>query len=149
MSGVSLSVDVRGGARAELLAMISRIEDKRSFFTAASLMMRDQTMDRFTAQRDPNGRAWEPLADATVEARGGRAKPILEDTGSFRAQISPQPEADRAVVTTGPFVQAAILQFGGQAGRGLKTTIPARPYFGFGDGDIDDLTELAEVFFMP
>ena len=78
-----------------------------------------------------------------VDPENGSASPILEVTGALR-RVSAQAEATRAVVATAPLVYAAIHQAGGQAGRGGKVSIPARPYLGFGDDDVRDIVDLAE-----
>ena len=41
-----------------------------------------------------------------------------------------------------------IHQFGGEAGRGLKAVIPARPYLGFSDGDMDLIKEELVSYFL-
>ncbi len=57
------------------------------------------------------------------------AKALL-DTGVLRASVNVM-EATRNSVTVGSRLKyAAIHQFGGQAGRGKKVTIPARPFIG-------------------
>ena len=104
---------------------------------------------RFKDSKDPYGVAWKRLSFATLMARarkagGGKAtkragtfkkaagrafasaKPLL-DTGRLRNSIASRLLGNGVEVGTNT-VYAAIHQFGGQAGRGRKTTIPARPY---------------------
>lgn len=143
MTGVAIQIRVGGSARTKIGEMIGRIEDKATFFAAASEIMLDQTQQRFKGQHGPDGAAWTPLAPATVAKRGS-SSPILEVSGQLRAGIHAAPEPHRAVVRTLALPYAAIHQEGGKAGRGHAVHIPARPYFGFGDQDERELIELAE-----
>lgn len=94
---------------------------------------------------------WQPLAASTIQARIGGRKQLrklsaknqrrgrnpfaitflrpLWNTGTLK-QITVRPEQARVVIGSSPAARdyAAIHQFGGQAGRGKKVTIPARPY---------------------
>lgn len=149
MSGVSITIRVGGDARTELGELIGRIEDRATFFAAASDIMLDQTQTRFREQRAPDGAPWKGLAPATIAKRGGRARPILEVSGVLRGGIHAAPEPSRAVVQTLALPYAAIHQEGGMAGRGRTVAIPARPYLGFGDADERELIELAESMFLP
>ncbi|MEC5291982.1 phage virion morphogenesis protein [Aurantimonas sp. C2-6-R+9] len=143
MTGIGLTIRIGGNAPARIGDLLDRIEDKATFYAAASELMLDQTQTRFREQRGPDGDAWKPLAPATV-ARRGSASPILEVSRTLRTGIHAAPDAFRAVVRTLDLAYAAIQNEGGKAGRGRSVTIPARPYFGFGEGDIDELAELAE-----
>lgn len=84
------------------------------------------TQDRFEAERDPDGGKWQPTQ------RGGA---ILRDTNRLYQSLTYEVHADGVAVGSN-VVYSAIHQFGGQAGRGRKVTIPARPYLGLGDGDV-------------
>lgn len=61
-------------------------------------------------------------------------------SGLLRDTIAWQAGSDWVSVGTNRFSDvtphgAAIHQFGGQAGRGRKVTIPARPFLGFSEAD--------------
>lgn len=87
---------------------------------------------------------WPQLAPATVakRAKSGRgAHPILQVHGQLAASITTQAGPKHASIGS-HLVYAAIHQFGGQAGRGRKVTIPARPYLVVQDDDISDMLEI-------
>ena len=90
---------------------------------------------------------WAPLSEATKHARLGGKKAykkngeltvaaqrrqdagfrILQHTGQLAASVSTDYDSNQAVIGSNK-VYAAIHQFGGEAGRGRKVEIPARPY---------------------
>jgi phage gpG-like protein len=52
-------------------------------------------------------------------------------TSRLRGSVTTVPSSDGMVVAVGPHtVYARIHEYGGQTGRGGRTTIPARPYLG-------------------
>ena len=104
---------------------------------------------------------WKPLAAATILktirredfTKAGRLKPAsgkrlrqgvpLSDTGALKNSISYKAFPDKVAI--GPKASipyARIHQLGGQAGRGRKVTIPARPYLMVQD---EDWTEIRAV----
>lgn len=85
--------------------------------------LRTETEQNFLDQGRP---AWLPLAPSTVRERGN-AHPILQRSGQLAASIVTDYSATHAEVGTNK-VYGAIQQFGGQAGRGRRVRIPARPY---------------------
>ncbi len=111
------------------------------------------TLRRFETERDPTGRPWRPLSINTIIRRiGSRAKTftkkgdlrkpaaryvaalkILQHRGHLMGGIHHRASRD-AVEVGSDRVYARIHQFGGQAGRGRKVTIPPRPFLGI-DGD--------------
>jgi len=86
---------------------------------------------------------WQDLADSTKDRRregsgSGPSYKILDDTGVLKGSITYDPYADRVEMGSA-LVYSAIHQFGGQAGRGKKTTIPERPYLLVQDEDWDEI----------
>jgi len=102
------------------------------------------TEDNFEAEGRPK---WTPLSGATKHARLGGKKAykkngeltaaaqrrqdagfrILQHTGGLAGSISTDHDSTQAVIGSNK-LYAAIHQFGGEAGRGRKVEIPARPY---------------------
>lgn len=85
----------------------------------------------FVDQHDPWGGAWAPLAPATLAKRrdeGRSGASILRDTSQLMQSLIHAPEGNGVDIRVGNTNRpATIHQFGGQAGRGRKVTIPARP----------------------
>ena len=110
----------------------------------------ERTKARFDTSTAPDGTPWTPNSAVTLamlaqrlagtksnrkkngdlNARGQRAyanKKILVDSGFLRQQIvATASGSDLTVTATAKY--AANQQFGGQAGRGKKVTIPSRPF---------------------
>ena len=98
----------------------------------------DSTLRRFERERAPDGSPW--LKSARALAEGGRT---LTDTGRLRGSIAHTvTDGGRAVEVGSNVLYAAIHQFGGRAGKGLRATIPARPYLGIDDRDRDEITRI-------
>lgn len=90
---------------------------------------------------------WAPLATSTIERKRkmGITNPerALHQDGLLRQRLTPDYAYDYASAgTRTPY--AAIQHFGGQAGRGKKVTIPARPYMVLTEEDVDELVGVIE-----
>jgi len=137
-------------AIAALKTLAARAQNPASLFHAIAEGITERTKHRFDTSKGPDGAAWKPNSDATLDmlsarlagsksnrkkdgslnAKGSRAlankKPLI-DSGFLRQQIVPSSTATSLSVTA-TALYAAIHQFGGKAGRGLTVTIPARPF---------------------
>lgn len=118
-----------------------------------------RTIRRFDEQRAPDGTPWPPLSPATLLSevgprdrlkRGGLSRRALDRmakrkalirTGRLRSSISWKVRGTRIYVGTN-VVYAPIHQFGGQAGRGRKVRIPARPFLGLSAKDREEAEAL-------
>ncbi|WP_080418586.1 phage virion morphogenesis protein [Burkholderia ubonensis] len=99
--------------------------------------------DNFAAQGRPR---WQPLSEATIHLRVGGKKAykkngeltaaaarrksglmILQDSGQMAASTATDSGEDYSDIGSNK-VYAAIQHDGGQAGRGLKVEVPARPW---------------------
>lgn len=109
--------------------------------------------ERFDGEHGPDGAKWTPLADATLYRWMGGASSLTKrgntkvsairrlagkkiltgETHNLRKIIYQVVGTGLSVGTDQKY--GAIHQFGGKAGRGLASTIPARPYLGFSDRD--------------
>jgi phage virion morphogenesis protein len=105
------------------------------------------TRSRFDTETAPDGSKWAALSPryAARKARmrsvvdGG--KRILAKRGTLRDTI--RYKASRSDVVIGSNeVYAAIHQLGGQAGRGRKATIPARPFLGISPQDQEEILRI-------
>lgn len=135
--------------QALLQRMAERAENMQPALQAIGDDIVERTKRRFETSTAPDGTPWKPNAPATLgilTARLGKSyrekngdlnaagerriagkKPLIGESGDLRRQIVAQASADQVTVRATP-VYAAIHQFGGKAGRGLKVEIPARPY---------------------
>lgn len=125
-----------------------RLSDLSPVMREIGELIAERARERFATSTGPDGKAWAPNAPATIasylkqyggsykkrggltkkgEARAAAKKPLIGETKQLMGTLYYR--ADRESVTVGsPMRYAAIHQFGGQAGRGLKVTIPARPF---------------------
>lgn len=149
---MKITIDVSGGSAAQraLAALQARATDLAPVFRGVADDAVAESQLGFRGSMDPYGVPWKPLAPATLEGRARRAaggKPIkrdgtlkvkalramasakpLLDTGRLRNSLTRDAGPSEASVGTNA-VYARIHQFGGQAGRGRKVLIPARPFF--------------------
>lgn len=155
---IKITVDDRE-VRRMLKDLAGRVKDMRPVMRKIAGIMHDAVEENFEAEGRPK---WKSLSRATLEkgvktykksGKHGRegtitkksaerlmGRKILQDTGQLAASISPKYTKDSAMVGTNK-VYAAIHHFGGDAGRGRKVTIPARPFLKLTDGDLEDIKE--------
>jgi phage gpG-like protein len=156
MATLAITVD-DASVKGVLTRLSQRISDMRPIMAQIGQELRNDALENFQGQHAPDGTPWKGLSIATRIARARRvsggsiytkngkstkakaysammtAKALL-DTGVLRASINVL-ETTSASVTVGSRLKyAAIHQFGGQAGRGKKVTIPARPFIGMSRG---------------
>ena len=148
-------------AKSLLAATLERYGTLRYVFRDIGEVMTRRVDDRFAGEHDPDGNPWLPIKvrsymmgylrtgtgrrqGAYTRQGGFRAafgrylanKKILQQTGALRGDIHYQYDDSHVEWgTSGRIPYAGIHQFGGQAGRGRKVTIPARPYLGRNAGD--------------
>lgn len=126
----------------------------------------ETTKQRFQTSTAPDGTTWAPNAEATYDgylsafkgsfgksgkitkAGANRAmskKPLIGESGRLSREILYRAYNDSVEVGSAlPY--AAIHNFGGQAGRGKKVTIPARPYLGLSADDQVMIRDLAAAY---
>jgi len=147
MTGISYKLTIDdAGMRASLDSLMGRMRNRQGFFRNVGEHLLNSVRDNFEAESAPDGTPWQPLSPVTIAARQSRGlapHPILRVTGGLVGSINYA--ADNGAVRVGTAkVYAAIHHFGGQAGRGGKVTIPARPYLGMSADDQAAIMELAE-----
>lgn len=126
-----------------------RMGNLQPAFSALGNDMTARVHRRFDTSTGPDGSAWKPLSASTLDGYVGSfgkglfkkdgglnkkganrlasRKPLIGESGDLSRQIVPTATSSSLTISSSP-VYAAIHQFGGQAGRGLKVTIPARPF---------------------
>ena len=93
-----------------------------------------QHQDRFGRRVAPDGTPWAPRKDA-------KSHPLLEDTRRLRRSLRAVPggrQRERIDVKSWGVPYAMVHQGGSR-----KRNIPARPFLGFGEGDLLDLAGIA------
>lgn len=118
---------------ADLAGIVSRVEnlDLSPIQKKMGERLTNREKIRFQLGIDPEGKPWIP-SKKLQKTRGvsnpkRRGKTLIGSTR--RLSLSQYSiEGDLLLVGPPPLPYAAIHQFGGQAGRGRKVTIPARPY---------------------
>lgn len=134
-----------------LQALVERMGNLAPVLTALGDDITERTKRRFETSLAPDGTPWKPNSAATLEALARRIggqkskvkkdgslnasgqrslankKPLIGESQDLRRQIVPSVSGNTLTVLSTP-AYAAIQQFGGQAGRGHKVTIPARPF---------------------
>ncbi len=105
--------------------------------------MVSETLERFEKEEDPQGQGWQKLSPVTQEIRAKKKKwpgQILQVDGVLKnSTFGEYGPMNMAVCNNSE--HAAIHNFGGQAGRGKKVTIPKREFLGFGEKDMQYLKE--------
>ena len=164
---ISARIDDRA-VTALLNRLQKRVSDMSPLMNKIGAFYERWVLENFSSESAPDGTPWKPLAQDTMmmglakkkgfrkngglSARGKRyiqGKKILRESGDLEGSIHFQ--ADKLSVTigsSGSIPYAAIQQMGGQAGRGKKVTIPARPYLAMNSGDGLALAEKDRTWIM-
>ena len=139
MVGQRIAVEIEGtGPGAALARVAAVLENPRAVMDEIGRYLVAATSQRFAVARAPDGTPW--LRSARAAAEGG---PTLTRTGRLRDSITHTvSEGGHAVAVGSGVAYAAIHQFGGQAGKGRRATIPARPFLGIDEGDRDAILRI-------
>jgi len=103
----------------------------------------DATKIRFQTTKDPDGNFWQANSAVTLANKSGNT-PLTGNSGKLFSTIKYQLSGADAVVIGSDRKQAAMMQFGGTKSEfpHLWGDIPARPFLGFSDSDIDRIKQL-------
>ena len=128
----------------KLLDLATRGENLRPLMKNIAGIFAYSTEENFKVEGRPK---WQDLAESTKKQRkkkGTYPGLILQVTGQLASLVNTYYDDDSAVIGSN-LDYAAIHQLGGQAGKGHKTEIPARPYLQLTDDDfveiIDETTD--------
>lgn len=155
MSGIQIEGDV--SKLRKQMEKLSNI-DTDGINAAMADAIRSSTVERFSAEKAPDGSNWQPSKRA--QQQGGRT---LVDTARLRNSIRSKSNSEGFAVGTN-VVYAATHQFGDSRTIRAKSkkllhftvngnhirkkqvhvTIPPRPFLGVNEKDIQELTEIIE-----
>ena len=135
---LQLNVDNKEVTEA-LLDLAKRGENLRPLMKSIAGIFASSTEENFKNEGRPD--KWTDLADVTKKSREKINKwpgQILQVEGQLAASITTQYDDDSAVIGSNK-EYARIHQLGGDAGRGKKVKIPARPYLHLTNDDFDEI----------
>jgi phage virion morphogenesis protein len=140
-SGVTIKIDT-----SDLQKLLSGLLKRMDNLSGPMAILGETILTSIQENFESGGRPtrWEPLAPSTIVERERKGKwpgRILVRTGvsgGLLGSISYEAFPRKAVVSANK-IYAAIHHFGGKAGRGGKTDIPARPYMMIQDEDMDEM----------
>jgi phage virion morphogenesis protein len=100
------------------------------------------TKRRFGQGVAPDGSKWAPKAPATL-AKSTDSRPLFGPSGMLSSQISYEASADSVLIGSNR-IYAAMMQFGGTKAKfpHLWGDIPARPFLGYSDADVEEVLEI-------
>ncbi|UJX43038.1 phage virion morphogenesis protein [Desulfovibrio sp. JY] len=135
MAGFTIRI-VDAALRTALATLASRLGNMQDVMDDIGNRLLNLARIGFTRQQAPDGTPWKPLAASTILARQKRGKwpgailRVQGERGLF-GSLNYKPGPTSVEIGAGwgnSAAYAAIHQFGGQAGRSHRVTIPARPY---------------------
>lgn len=153
---MSIEIVNLGPVMAAFDRMIARGHDKTRLLDAIGNTVKEQTRLRFVTGTAPDGAKWKPVL------RGGQP---LRDTGvHLMNALSHRVQGDSVLVGV-PYAWAATHQYGAtihakvakylrfkigkQWASKKQVTIPARPIFGIGPADRDELADVVKDVLLP
>lgn len=117
---IKISVDSSDLERG-LSQLLQNVQNRRPMMTSVATELQSMTEDNFESE-SWGGQKWKQSQRAANES--GKT---LQKTGQLAASLTTQASNDFARIGSNK-VYAAIHHLGGQAGRGHKVSLPARPY---------------------
>ncbi len=138
MAGVEYKVTIDDAEmQRDLKRLYDKLQDMTPVWETIGEGLQGSWEQRFADEVTPSGAAWPALSPVTIawrEARGFVPIKKLRMRGHLVGSINYRVAPTRLTIGS-PLPYAAIQNFGGAAGRGLKVTIPAREYVGLSDAD--------------
>jgi phage gpG-like protein len=154
-------------ADAVLAELERRLLDKTELMQDIGELMVESTRQNFVVGTSPDGIPWAPKSQATLDAYEARGetvstKPLIGPSKTLSTTIFAQP-TPTSVAWGSNMIQAAVMQFGAQAGQfGARIgrdkngrdfimsipwgDIPARPFIGVGTDDRDAIIATTKEF---
>jgi phage virion morphogenesis protein len=138
MAGASFKMDV-SGLMTVFGQAVAHLSDTKVLMEGIGEMLVSSAKERFEKGVEPSGAPWLP--SERVKKSGGQT--LIKDS-HLRKSITHEAGDDYVVVGTPNEKYGAIHQFGG-AGAG-KPGIPARPYIGVSEDDMEEIGDKVTKF---
>ena len=136
-TGVSLNW---GGFDKALGKAAHKLGDTQALMESVGDALVSGTLKRFQDEEDPTGKKW-PKSQRAAKKDGQ----TLTDTALLRRSVDYAATSDKVMVGSNlPY--ARIHQKGGKTGKGHKVDMPARPYLGVSEEDMDEVRETVADF---
>ncbi len=141
----------------EVLAAFNRLlaagQDLNEPMAVIAELLETASLRAFEQEKNPsNGEAWAPLSEVTKARRRNGSDTILRDSAALFQSITSFADGDSASVGTNK-VYARVQHFGALKGAFKSSPrsipwgdIPARPFFGVGADDEDDILDTLASF---
>ena len=129
-----------------LLKVAGKCEDLRPLMKNIAGIMADAVEENFEQEGRPD--KWQELAESTIKHRKKTKHwpgKILQVEGQLATSVTTQYDNESAVIGSN-LAYAAIHHLGGQAGKGKKVTIPARPYLNLTEVEYKEIINSATSY---
>lgn len=142
-AGVALTTEVKDSASRKLRELAMRVKNLEPALDEIGASNVTETQHRFEEQRAPDGSSWKGLSVATLAKRKASNPKILRQDDHLFDSITHEVDAARGVARIGTNRRyARVQQLGGNAGRGRKVSIPARPFLGISEAGRNEVLEI-------
>ena len=142
---IEIKIDNKDVER-KLLELAQKSENLRPLMKNIAGIFASATEENFKNEGRPD--KWIELSEATKKQRTKKKKwpgQILQVSGQLASSISTQYDDESAIIGSN-LDYAAIHQLGGDAGRGKKVKIPARPYLKLTDNDFNEILDATKQY---
>lgn len=129
-----------------LEAITKELKHPKTLYGILGETLKKTHAQRFKDQKTPTGEKWTPLATATLKRKQARgfSSLILKQRGYLSDKLAYN-TTDHSLEFGSSEKYARIHHKGGDAGRGKKVKIPARPWLGVSEKDKDLLLQKART----
>ena len=131
-----------------LLELAQRGENLRPLMKNIAGILAYSTEENFANEGRPD--KWLDLSERTKKQRkktGHWPGQILQVSGQLASSISTYYDDESAIIGSN-LDYAAIHQLGGQAGKSMSVSVPARPYLKLSDDDFVEILDISTSFLI-
>jgi phage virion morphogenesis protein len=115
-------------------------DQRKSLLHSLGVEVKEQTLERFDLEEDPEGDPWKAITEAYKIRKGLTSSGgILEREGDLKITLTVQDHDENSVTIFSPKEYSGFHQIG-------TNKMPARPFFGLSTDNIDDLESMIERF---